>query len=83
MRTASALTGVLRWVVAYFTPHVFSVAGGVAFTWGVRWLTSLGGACRVFCYPPITIALGVLGGLLGAQLYRSEHPVQRRRAAGP
>jgi len=73
-----ALTRVLRRLAAYFTPHLFAVAGGVAFAWGVRWLTSLGGSCRVFCSPPITIGLGVLGGFLGAQLYRSEHPLPPR-----
>jgi hypothetical protein len=59
----------------YFRPHVFSMAAGVAVSWGVRWLSSMGGACRVLCYPPITIAMGLLGGFLGAQLYRSEHPL--------
>lgn len=75
MQTRRALTGVLRRLAAYFTPHLFAVAGGVAFSWAMRWVMSLGGSCRVFCYPPTTIAFGVLGGFLGAQLYRSEHPL--------
>jgi hypothetical protein len=44
----------------------------------VRALSSLGGACRVFCYPPITIGMGLLAGFLGAQLYRSDHPLPPR-----
>ena len=68
----------LRRLATYFTPHFFAVVGGVAFAWGVRWLMTTGGSCRLFCYPPITIAMGVVGGLLGAQLYRSEHPLPPR-----
>lgn len=83
MRTTQALTGVLRRLAAYFTPHLFAVAGGVAFSWLLRWVMSLGGSCRAFCYPPTTIALGVLGGFLGAQLYRSEHPLPPRAGAEP
>ncbi len=71
----------LRRLVAHFTPHLVAVAAGVAFTWGVRWLMSFGGSCKLFCYPPVTIALGVLGGLWGAQLYRSEHPLPPRGGA--
>lgn len=66
----------VRFLALYLRPHLFAVLGGVAFTFGVRWLSSMGGACRVFCYPPITFTLGALGGLLGAQLYRSENPVR-------
>lgn len=71
----------LRRLAAYFTPHLFAVLGGVAFTWGARWFMSLGGACKLFCYPPVTIAMGVVGGLLGAQLYRNEHPLPPRADA--
>lgn len=63
----------------YFRPHFFAVLAGVALMWGVRWLSSRGGACRTLCYPPVTITLGVLGGLVGAQLYRSEHPLPSRK----
>lgn len=59
----------------YFRPHFFAALGGVAFAWTLRFFLSLGGSCRAFCYPPITIGLGLLGGLLGAQLYRSDHPL--------
>jgi predicted PurR-regulated permease PerM len=66
----------------YFRPHLFAVVFGVGFAWLVRWLSSMGGACRVLCYPPVTIAMGVIGGLLGAQLYRSEHPLPPRAGDG-
>lgn len=72
----------IRWLVhawLYFRPHVFAMAGGVAFLWAVRWVTSLHGACRTLCYPPITIGMGLLGGFLGAQLYRSDHPIEADR----
>ncbi|MDP3506180.1 MAG: hypothetical protein Q8S33_37925 [Myxococcales bacterium] len=59
----------------YFRPHVFGVLGSVAVVWMIRTLSVMGGSCRVLCYPPITIAMGVLGGLLGAQLYRNNHPL--------
>ena len=62
-------------LLLYFRPHLFAMLGGVAFTWGVRWLSSFGGSCRLFCYPPVTIMLGLLGGFIGAQLYRSDHPL--------
>ena len=58
----------------YFQPHLFAVLAGVGFFWAVRWFTSLSGACRFFCNPSVTITLGVLAGLLGAQLYRADHP---------
>lgn len=62
-------------IARYFVPHVFGMLGGIAFFWSVRWFTSLSGACRFFCNPPITVSLGVMAGLLGAQLYRNDHPV--------
>lgn len=65
-----------RFVALYLRPHLFAAIGGVAFAFGVRYLTSLSGSCRVFCYPPITLSLGLLGGLIGAQLYRADHPVR-------
>ncbi len=67
-----------RFVALYLRPHLVSAVVGVAFAFGVRYLSSMGGACRVFCYPPITFTMGLLGGLIGAQLYRSEHPVRLR-----
>jgi hypothetical protein len=61
----------------YFRPHLFGVLFSVGVAWLVRTLSVMGGACRVLCYPPVTIGMGVLGGLLGAQLYRSNHPLRR------
>ena len=66
---------VLRRLVTYFTPHVFAVAAGLAMSFAVRFVAGLGGSCRLLCYPPVTVAMGVLGGLLGAQLYRMDHPL--------
>ena len=57
-------------------PWVFGVAFSVGVAWLVRSLSVMGGACRVLCYPPITIGMGVAGGLLGAWLYRSNYPVR-------
>lgn len=65
-------------LLRYFTPHFFSVLAGVAFSWSLRWLLSLDGSCRAFCHPPVALSMGVLGGLLGAQLYRSDHPLPAR-----
>lgn len=65
----------LRRLGLYFRPHLFAALGGVAFTWSLRWLLSLDGSCRAFCYPPITIGLGLMAGLLGAQMYRSDNPL--------
>jgi hypothetical protein len=59
----------------YFRPHLFAVLAGVALMFSVRWLSSMGGSCRFFCFPPVTFTLGALGGFLGAQLYRSENPL--------
>jgi hypothetical protein len=66
-----------RWLrlAYYFRPHLFGVLGSVGLAWAVRTLSVMGGECRVLCYPPVTIGMGVLGGLLGAQLYRSENPL--------
>jgi hypothetical protein len=72
----------LERLVLYFRPHLFAVLFGVGFAWVVRWLSGMGGACRVLCHPPITIGMGVLGGLLGAQLYRREHPLPPREDGG-
>jgi len=65
----------LRRLALYFRPHLFAMAAGVAFSFGVRFVASLGGSCRFLCYPPVTLAMGLLGGFLGAQLYRSENPL--------
>jgi len=67
----------LRRLALYFRPHFFAMLFGVAFAFGVRWVTSLGGACWFLCYPPVTLAMGLIGGFMGAQLYRSENPVRR------
>lgn len=69
--------GVLWRLVLYFRPHLFGVLGSVAVVWMIRTLSVMGGACKTLCYPPITILLGVAGGLLGAQLYRTNHPLRR------
>ncbi len=71
--------GALLRLALYFRPHLFGVVASVGFMWTVRALSSMGGACRVLCNPPITIGIGVLAGLLGAQLYRSENPVRPPR----
>lgn len=55
-------------------PYVFGVVFSVGVAWLVRSLSVMGGACRVLCYPPFTIGMGVVGGLLGAWLYRSNYP---------
>ncbi len=65
----------LWWLARYLAPHLFGMGFGVAVAWLVRSLSVMGGACRVLCYPPVTIGMGVVGGLLGAHLYRSNHPV--------
>ncbi|MBE2248680.1 MAG: hypothetical protein IAE78_03950 [Myxococcus sp.] len=62
-------------LVLYFRPHFFGVLGSVAVVWMIRTLSVMGGACKTLCYPPITLSLGILGGLLGAQLYRNNHPL--------
>ncbi len=58
----------------YLLPHLFGVVAGTSFFFAVRWFTALGGACRFFCYPPVTLTMGVLAGLIGGQLYRADHP---------
>lgn len=63
------------WLARYLSPHLFGMVFGVGFAWMVRSLSVMGGACRVLCYPPFTIGMGIVGGLLGAQLYRANHPV--------
>jgi hypothetical protein len=59
----------------YFRPHLFGMLFAVGVSWLVRSLSVMGGACRVLCYPPVTIGMGLLGGFLGAQLYRNNHPL--------
>lgn len=63
------------WLFRYLRPHLFGMVFGVALAWTVRSLSVMGGECRVLCYPPFTIGMGIVGGLLGAHLYRSNHPV--------
>ncbi|MBL8921355.1 MAG: hypothetical protein JNJ54_21020 [Myxococcaceae bacterium] len=57
-------------------PYVFGVVFSVGVAWLVRSLSVMGGACRVLCYPPFTIGMGVVAGVLGAWLYRSNYPVR-------
>ncbi|MDX2012319.1 MAG: hypothetical protein SFW67_19140 [Myxococcaceae bacterium] len=71
---APAVSMLLR-LALYFRPHVFGMAFAVSVSWLVRSLSVMGGACRVLCYPPVTIGMGLLGGFLGAQLYRNNHPL--------
>jgi len=71
-----ALSSVLIRLALYFRPHFFAMAAGLAVSFGVRFLAGMGGSCRFLCYPPVTIAMGLIGGFLGAQLYRSENPLQ-------
>ena len=72
--SAPALSMLLR-LALYFRPHVFGMAFAVSVSWLVRSLSVMGGACRVLCNPPVTIGMGLLGGFLGAQLYRNNHPL--------
>lgn len=71
----------LRRLGRYLQPHFFGVTFGLAMAFLVRAVLSSGGSCRTICYPPVTITMGLVAGLLGAQLYRSENPVRppRRR----
>jgi hypothetical protein len=62
-------------LVLYFRPHLFGMTFAVCVSWLVRTLSVMGGACRVLCFPPVTIGIGLLAGFLGAQLYRNEHPL--------
>lgn len=72
----TALTLMLWRAALYVRPHLFGVAFAVGVAWLVRSLSVMGGACRVLCYPPFTIGMGVVAGLLGAQLYRNGHPLR-------
>lgn len=62
----------------YFRPHAFAMAFGVAFAWLVKLVAASGGSCSFLCQPGVYVSMGVLGGFLGAQLYRSEHPLPPR-----
>jgi hypothetical protein len=68
----------MRRLLAYFTPHLYAVPAGLAAAFAVRWVASFSGSCKFLCYPPVTFAMGLLGGLLGAQLYRSENPLPEK-----
>jgi hypothetical protein len=61
----------------YLRPHLFGVAFAVPIAWGVAKLASLGGSCNALCRPGVAPTMGLLAGLLGAQLYRSENPIAR------
>lgn len=63
----------------YLRPHLFGVAFAVPMSWGVSKLASLGGSCNVLCRPGVALTMGLLAGLAGAQLYRSENPIARAR----
>lgn len=65
----------LRRLALYLGPHVGAVLFGVLLAKGVATLASLGGSCSFLCHPTVNAAMGIVGGLLGAQLYRSEHPL--------
>lgn len=65
-------------LLLYFRPHLFGVAFATPIAWGVATLASLGGSCSALCRPGVAPAMGLLAGLLGAQLYRSENPIARR-----
>lgn len=61
----------------YFRPHLFGLAFAVPLAWLVKTLASMGGSCSALCRPGVWLTMGVVAGLLGAQLYRSEHPFTR------
>lgn len=60
---------------AYLKPHFFGVAFAVPLSYAVKTAASLGGSCSALCRPGVALTMGLLGGLIGAQLYRSEHPL--------
>lgn len=63
---------------SYFKPHLFGVAFAVPVSYAVKTAASLGGSCNALCRPGVALTMGLLGGLFGAQLYRSEHPLPPR-----
>lgn len=67
----------MKRLLLYLRPHLFGVAFAVPVAWGVKTLASLGGSCSALCRPGVALTMGLVGGLLGAQLYRSEHPLPR------
>lgn len=60
----------------YLRPHVFGVGFAVPLAWLVKTLASMDGSCRMLCRPGVALTMGLVGGLFGAQLYRSEHPLR-------
>ncbi len=60
---------------AYLRPHLFGVAFAVPLSYAVKAAATMGGSCNALCRPGVALTLGLLGGLLGAQLYRSENPL--------
>jgi hypothetical protein len=65
----------LRRAWMYFQPHLFGVAFGLVVAFLMRAVLKSGGSCTTLCYPPVTIAMGLTAGLLGAQIYRSDNPL--------
>lgn len=59
----------------YLRPHLFAAPFGLAFAWLVKTVAASGGSCSFLCNPRVYVTMGLLGGLMGAQLYRSEHPL--------
>ncbi len=70
-----APSAMLHRLARYLQPHLFGVTFGLVMAFLMRAVLSSGGSCRFICYPPVTIAIGVVSGLLGAQLYRSDNPL--------
>ncbi|MFZ5442335.1 MAG: hypothetical protein ACOZQL_20165 [Myxococcota bacterium] len=65
----------MRRVLRYLRPHLFGVTFAVPVSYAVKTLASLGGSCNALCRPGVALTMGLVGGLVGAQLYRSEHPL--------
>ncbi|MDP1828900.1 MAG: hypothetical protein Q8L48_36905 [Archangium sp.] len=67
----------IKRLLLYLRPHLFGVAFAVPLSWLVKTLASMDGSCRTLCQPGVALTMGLLGGLIGAQLYRSENPIDR------
>lgn len=68
----------MLWVLRYLKPHLFGVAFAVPLSYAVKTAASMGGSCNALCRPGVALTMGLLGGLIGAQLYRSENPISPR-----
>ena len=68
----------MKRVLLYLRPHLFGVTFAVPLAWLVKTLASMDGSCRTLCRPGVALTMGLVGGLLGAQLYRSENPLPGR-----